>query len=178
MALLDPLSEPGRCELRVCCPHHPVRLVSVRLAGQIRALQALWPLADLRFIYNGSELSDRMTFESYGIRDGDTIVALPTNNSVCATSQWLSATRDYESFNESVQWMLDPKTSAEAARIRDLHFAHCEGRRGNCWKRHFSALGPESMCRGGGETVTKYESAQEPSTDALPMSWDDSQIHP
>jgi hypothetical protein len=122
-----------------------------------------------------------MTFESYGIKDGDAIVALPVgeSTSICATSLWLNATRDSESFNESVRWMLDPRTSIEAARLRDLHYIHCEGRRGDGWNRRCSAYIRATAAGGAGrtgETVTSYENGDRPSTDALPTLWDASEI--
>ena len=89
-------TEPGRVELKICSPHQPVRLVTARLTGQIMALQTLWPAARKRFIFNGAELINSKTFGFCGIKDGDSIIALPTDQteSVFSTQQWLSLTRD------------------------------------------------------------------------------------
>ena len=70
-----------------------------------------------------------MTFNFYGIRDGDSIIALPKyqfNDLKC--SQWMCLSRDCDSFNEYMKWMVDPRTSDEAARIRDLHIMKMEKR--------------------------------------------------
>jgi hypothetical protein len=92
-------------------------------------LQTLWPSAPKRFIFNGLELLEGMTFDFYGIRDGDSIIALPREQqSIVRTTQWIAMTRDIENFNEALKWMLNPKTSAEASRIRDLHLMKAEQR--------------------------------------------------
>ena len=119
----------SRIELLVCSPHQPVRVISARVTGQISALQSLWPESPKRFIYNGNQLHETMTFNFYGIRDGDSIIALPKyqfNDLKC--SQWMCLSRDYDSFNEYMKWMVDPRTSDEAARIRDLHIMKMEKR--------------------------------------------------
>jgi hypothetical protein len=173
MAVANPLCEPGRVELRVCCPQQPVRLISARLTGQIRALHTLWPAAPMRFIFNGAELLEGMTFEFYGIRDGDAIIALPVGerDSVCATNQWLSLTRDNEGFNDSMRWMLDSRTSGEAARLRDIHIMRFEGKSRSFMKLcspYLTELRTSPVSR---NTVTEFEIPSCPLTDPLPALW-------
>ena len=120
--------DPSRVELKICSPHQPVRLISARLSGQIKALQTLWPNSRKRFIYNGQELIESMTFNFYRIKEGDSIIALPADEaeSVYSTNQWLNLTRDSENFNDCMRWMLDQRTAGEAARLRDLHIMKME----------------------------------------------------
>jgi hypothetical protein len=40
----------------------------------------------------------------------------------------MAITRDHENFNESMKWLLDPKTSGEAARLRNLQLWKIEQR--------------------------------------------------
>jgi hypothetical protein len=172
MSLCEGSSEPGRVGLKIWSPHQPVRLISACLSGQIRALQAFWPLAPKRFIFNGLELLEDQTLGFYGIRNGDSIIALPrAERSVYRTTQWLALTRDTESFNESLKWMLDPRTSSEAARLRDLRLVKVE-HRPKLFLKMCSALevddGEES--RKCGETVIGLPQGA-PSCAALPANW-------
>ncbi|OHT07870.1 hypothetical protein TRFO_23727 [Tritrichomonas foetus] len=127
--IMSMIDTDSRIELMVCTPHQPVRVISARLSGQISALQSLWPENPKRFIYNGNQLLEGMTFHFYGIRDGDSIIALPKDTiSDLHCSQWLCLSRDSDNFNEYMKWMLDPRTSGEAARLRDLHLWKIEKR--------------------------------------------------
>ena len=72
----DLIPEAGRVELIICAPHQPVRLISAKLTGQIKSLQILWPSSPKKFVFNGSILNSDMTFDFYGIKNGDTIIAL------------------------------------------------------------------------------------------------------
>ena len=166
-------TEPGRVEIRICSPQQPVRIISARLSGQIKALQILWPSSPKRFIFNGAELIDSKTFGFYGIKDGDSIIALPADQteSVFSTQQWLSLTRDSDNFNDCMRWMLDPRTSGEASRLRDLHLMKME-RRPKVFMRMCAPFVNEETA-GGSITCTNttYSSATEPSTEALPVFW-------
>jgi hypothetical protein len=160
-----------RVELKVCTPHQPVRLISARLSGQIRALQSLWPAAPKKFIFNGLELLEGMTFDFYGIRDGDSIVALPIEQSD-AVNQWIILTRDHEGFNESLRWMLDPATAGEAARLRDLHLMRLD-RRPRVLMKMYSPLMDDESPHGYHDAINlAYEPPRRPSTEALPTPWD------
>ena len=88
------------------------------------------PDSAVRFIFNGVQLLESNTFESYGIKDGDSIIALPADqtDSIITTHQWLNLTRDSDTFNDCMRWMLDPRTSGEASRLRDLHLMKMERR--------------------------------------------------
>ena len=164
---------PDRIEVRICSPHQPIRLISARLSGQIKSLGTLWPSKRI-FIFNGFELLEEKTFEFYGIRTGDSIIALPINLhglDYCA-SQWMKLTSDSESFNDHMTWMLDPNTSGEAARLRDLHVMRIER-----ILRGFSKLGKAQFLEcetlsTPGETKVDYKRQEKPNTEALPVCWD------
>jgi hypothetical protein len=173
MSVMPAGFEPGRVELKICSPHQPVRFISARLSGQIRALQCLWRGSPKRFIFNGVELLEENTFEFYGIRDGDSIVALPIDDRdpINGTSQWLSLTRDSESFNESLRWMLDPATSGEAARLRDLQLMRLEGRPRAIMKMCAPAGSEEGRVPRTDSSTVLGLPPKSPSVDALPMEW-------
>jgi hypothetical protein len=160
-----------RVDLKICTPHQPVRFISARLSGQVRALQSLWQSSPKRFIFNGIELQEDMTFESYGIRDGDSIVALPMDgpDALYTAAQWLNLTRDADSFNESLQWFLNPTTSAEGARLRDLQLMRLEMRPTSFIRLCAPADEKGRVCTPA--TVLGLP-PKSPSTDALPLSLD------
>jgi hypothetical protein len=114
-----------------------------------------------------------MTFDYYGIREGDSIIALPERDAgrPSDTNLWMSLTRDHENLNECMRWMLDPSTSGEAARLRDLHMIKME-HRPRAFARMCSAF-QQSKGHGNsiGETKISSERPKFPSTDALPASW-------
>jgi hypothetical protein len=113
-----------------------------------------------------------MTFAASGFRNGDSIVALPvhTPGSICGRSQWINLTRDSESFNESLRWMLDPATAGESARLRDLQLMRLE-RRPRSMRRLCSPVLPEadSPPRTDSSTVLGLP-LKSPSVDALPLT--------
>lgn len=173
------LTDNRRVELKICTPHKPVRMVSARLSGEIKSLQCLWPAdSPKKFIFNGSELLENQTFESYGISDGDSIIAVPADqkDTLFSTSQWLNLTRDNESFNDCMRWMLDPATSGEAARLRDLHLMKMERRPRVFMRMCASYMQEEEENRGLKWTKKDYPIATEPMTDPLPFDWFESQI--
>jgi hypothetical protein len=166
------VAEPDRADLKICVPHQPVRFISARLSGPIHALQALWHTNPKRFIFNGIELREDRSFEFYGIRDGDSIVALPLENraSVYAANPWLNLTRDADTFNESIRWMVDPATAAESARLRDLQLMRIE-RRPIAFIRLYAPARLEENCqvRPSSSTVLGLP-PKSPSVDALPLA--------
>jgi hypothetical protein len=114
-----------------------------------------------------------MTFDYYGIREGDSIIALPERDAArpSEANLWVNLTRDRENLNECMRWMLDPSTSGEAARLRDLHMMKMEHR-----PRAFSKMcGAFLQSKGQGRTMIETKLSSErpklPSTDALPTSW-------
>ncbi|OHT08192.1 hypothetical protein TRFO_23331 [Tritrichomonas foetus] len=109
-----------RIDLIICSPHRQIRFVSAKLSGLIRSLQVLWPDSPKKFIYNGIELSESLTFDFYGIKSGESIIALPCNSTTDADDEWKRVTSEKSEFNELVQAMTNPKTVSEASRLRDL----------------------------------------------------------
>lgn len=119
-------TDAERVELLICTPHQPVRKVSARLSGHVRALQILWQNSPKKFIYNGQELSETMTFSFYGIKDGESIIALPKIELNDSLECWKKVSMNRLEFNDLVKSMTNPKTSREVARLRDLRFIGIE----------------------------------------------------
>jgi hypothetical protein len=122
MSLEDPSKSQARLRLRIFCPMQPLKMVSVRRDSQISSLHKLWA-SSRRFVFHGMELDDLMTFESYGLQDGDSLVAIsPSESGSSEATPWITVTRGVEGSNESLRWRLDFRTAREFARLRDLAF--------------------------------------------------------
>jgi hypothetical protein len=171
--MLNPDVDPERVEIRIISPQHPVRSVSVRLSGQIQALQSLWPDSPKKFICGGIELMQEMTFAQSGIRKGEAIIALPlcSKSPIADASLWLNLTRDHTCFNECMQWMLDTRTSGEAARLRDLRLMKMDRRPRVFMKMCSHFLQTDTQTQWGDATTIPGQSLLSPSTEALPIFW-------
>ncbi|KAH0794027.1 hypothetical protein GPJ56_002055 [Histomonas meleagridis] len=172
MSVFD--KDSRRVDLLVCTPYQPVRMISAKLSGQISALQTLWPENPKKFIYNGTELLEKMTFDFYGIKSGDSIIALPQeqNTNLYYKTQWLSLTKDSEAFRENMEWMMNPKTAGEVSRLRDLHLLKMENK-----PKVFTRMCSMRPLNESPNTMkirlnTQYKSNQEPSTEPLPIFWE------
>jgi hypothetical protein len=171
MTLEEHFRSLSRIELRIFCPLEPIKMVSVRCGCQIGSLQSLWP-APRRILFNGLELDERMTFEWYGVQDGDALVVVSRSDCdfphACA---WINLSRDREGFNDSIQWIVDIRTANESARLRDLRqirFDH------NARAFQRLSLGFLQTQLPAGETDPSdidYAPPPAPSTSALPVLW-------
>lgn len=127
LSTVSPNQTLERIELMICTPHQPVRIVSAKLSGRINALQILFPDSPKTFIYNGMQLIESETFSSYGISDGESIIALPKHDDKNFES-WKKLTSERAEFNDLVRSMTSPSTTNEAARLRDLRLIKMESK--------------------------------------------------
>ncbi|KAH0795974.1 hypothetical protein GPJ56_000042 [Histomonas meleagridis] len=155
-------------------PSEPVRKINVRSNKKISILQSLFPNAPKKYFFGGSELLEDMTFGFYGLRNGDCIIALPTEIFETPTFyQWINITKDNEEINDSIQSMLNPKYSEETAKLRDLRLMKIE-RNPKVYIRMRSSLSDKKLQT---NCITKkinidYTTPDEPSTNALPVLWE------
>lgn len=169
----DLIPETGRVELIICAPHQPVRLISAKLTGQIKSLQMLWPSSPKKFVFNGSILNSDMTFDFYGIKNGDTIIALSNDlqENYAMTSRWITLTRDSENLSDSIKSMIHPRTAREASRLKDLHLMKIERKPKLFIKLCAPFLEEETESKVDQSTLFLPDQATEPSTSALPVFW-------
>lgn len=177
-------SEAERVELLICTPHQPVRKVSAKLSGHVRALQILWQNSPKKFIYNGQELLETMTFSFYGIKDGESIIALPKIEFNDDLECWKKVSMNRLEFNELVRSMTNPKTSREMARLRDLRFIGIEKKlhvyhklkkafeEDNFENIHFSEKDSfRKIDQASNDNLILESNLFAPSEDALPILW-------
>jgi hypothetical protein len=162
-----------RVELRICVPQEPVRVIYAYPSNEISVLQTLWPGSPKKFLFDGIELIPTLTFESYGIRQGDSIIALPHSNCANPLSmhEWTTATRDSEAFNDSVGAILNPATTRQVARLRDLNWRALERRPKQFQRLCAVIMETEPVGVPLHPTVIMETAPLAPSEEALPVSW-------
>jgi hypothetical protein len=109
---------PGRC----------IAQVNVVPSLPIREIQSILRSDRVTLIFNGIVLSPSNSFDFYGIRERDFLVAVPTSPDPAFTSRWISLSQDTESFRERLECLLNQGTAMEAARLRDFQFTKIERR--------------------------------------------------
>lgn len=92
------------------------------------------PQAALHFVANGQRLQECKTFCFYKIHAGDIIVGIPNTSDSSEISKWISHTREPDTFAERIFSTLDPRTSKEAARLRDFQMARME-KKPKCFRK-------------------------------------------
>jgi hypothetical protein len=117
----------GRIGFSVCRPGTLVARVSARRDDPCRVILKVFPQLMLTCIYRGEILDLDATLGSYGITDGDLVVAVPTSNSsISDTNRWQNITRRSEAFEASVRSFLNLSTRSESMRLRDLAWYRVE----------------------------------------------------
>lgn len=128
------------------------------------------------FIWNGDSLSETQTFRSYGIREKDVIVSVPSDAN--DLSKWVTLTRDSESFHDRIASVVDQGTAKEAARLRDFQITRME-RKPRTYRKlvmnYERALMESSVvstpARKSATNLTEMR-LEAPSVEPLPIIWD------
>ena len=95
-------------------------------SATIKDIKPLINEKDVEFLHNGMFLSDNYNFQFYGIKEREVIVVIPANRNLPAGEKWANLTKDVELFREKVSSVIDPRTSREAAKLRDFQMLRLE----------------------------------------------------
>jgi hypothetical protein len=165
-------SVPGipRVSIRIVCPNQGVRVVRTRLTAKISALQVVWPERHNLFIFAGTKLAEDRTLADYEIRDQESILALSESNSSDA-NHWISWSRDIDSLNEEMRFMVSRTTSSDAFRIRDLRLIRMQRQPRHFLRECSSFTEPDSPVTAVMETRLSAEVLSSPAVEALPLLW-------
>lgn len=145
-----------------------MKTVSVRRTCKVEALQTLWPLARQRFVFNGIELTQQKTFDFYGFKNGDAIIAVPEREyeTDMALSPFISLSRE---MSLVVPAILSGETIREIARLRDMRLCRLESQVMRMMVG--TASGDErKLTVAYAERTSVPEAGQE--TEELPIVWD------
>jgi hypothetical protein len=125
---MDPTAEGAKIYLHVYFPGHCVAQVNVVATAQIQELRRLASTDSVTYMSNGTILDENHTFEFYGLRPSDTIVALPGASQSGDLIKWITFTRDSDAFSNRITGIVRRDISREAGRIRDMQLARMERR--------------------------------------------------
>jgi hypothetical protein len=95
-----------------------VSQAQARVTDQCGLLGHLFPQQATSFVYNGQLLDESLPLGFYGLKDMETIIALPKANALL--SRWVHISRDSDSFETSIKGLTSDATRLEAMRLRDL----------------------------------------------------------
>jgi hypothetical protein len=158
--------------LRIVIPQRCVRVVVASHAALVSTLRPLLPNPDAALIFNGTVLHDEHTFAFYRLQSNDSLVAVPPSSAPDTAARWMTITKDYDSFADSINTVLNPELRRESMRLRDRvgwrnelrpHFY----RR---MERHMKPDDPPGTASGAGHTIIP-DPALDVSSDALPVGW-------
>lgn len=163
----------GRVTIVICAPRELLKIISIPLDGFVCSLETLYNGRKRIFIYNGNKMDPTQTYRSYGIREGDYIISIPSSISEENESRWISMSRDADSFIEAMRGNLNIRTCREAARLRDLQMDRIEKRSRNYQRILSSYMNLEENhdIEFSMKIPFIISTAKEPSTKALPLLW-------
>jgi hypothetical protein len=161
-----------RMKLRVCAVKTGICEVIVNPTGPVSVLATLFPGKCPTFIHRGQILCGSMSFEFYGIKDGEAIIAMLGTETTFDLPRWSSITQD-AAFNDKVALLLDSGMKRSTARLRDVAFLKFQNRPRQFRRWCFNALSqsgaPSHVCAGRGQTIVGH--ADCPCIEPLPVSW-------
>jgi hypothetical protein len=128
------------------------------------------------FIYNGEVLDGQKSLSSFGIKNEDTIIAIPEPGAhgvlPSRADHWLNVTRTSDSFGEFVQPLMTPATRGESLRMRDTRMMRLEANPGKYRRlRNRYDMNPDRDVIPIAEKLAMPPITLEPSVDPLPILW-------
>jgi hypothetical protein len=164
-----PLSDTHQTIIfHVLMPGVFVSQAHARATDQCGLLGRLFPQQATSFVYNGQLLDESLPLGFYGLKDMETIIALPKTNALL--SRWVHISRDSDSFETSIKGLTSDATRLEAMRLRDLVLM----------KREMAPkklhLATKRLPQVGGLSTTEHPTLIRPqpptvSTERLPVLW-------
>jgi hypothetical protein len=117
-----PLSESDHTIVfRVLMPGVFLSQAQARATDQCGLLGHLFPEQATSFVYNGQLLDESLTLGFYGLKDMETIIAVPKAAAPNGLlSRWVHISRDADSFEMSIKGLASRATRLEAMRLRDI----------------------------------------------------------
>jgi hypothetical protein len=163
------MAMPSSINLIVYSPHRFAARLTVSPLTMISELRSRFPIGSSHFVCNGEILMDTMTFAFYHIREMEVIVVVP--GSVSEAQKWMPVTEDSDSLSEKVQFILNPRTSVEIARLKDLALAQEHRRPGPC--RRIRSVSERAIAHPTESFPLKvdYPALDGPNCEPLPVGW-------
>lgn len=148
--------------------------VHMNPSSTIGSLKSLVKENDVLFIHDGEYLIESFPASFYNIKDGETLVIVSSKEYDPSQNKWHQITRDKESFNEKINSVLNPVTSDQAARIRDLQMLRIEKKSKMFYKLINSTLKENDTMYTNTKIPMNLQIPTKPLTvskDPLPLFW-------
>lgn len=168
--------EKPRITIKIWGPNLRIRRASVVETDRVGCLQSLFPDSPKIFLCYGEFLMPQLSFQSYGIKDGYSIVVMPKDYDETEIATWASITRDRDSFEDKIRFAVNDATKSEVARLRDLHFDRIEMR-----SRKFTKFADETPLPNGilgyrrqrkeMELKLEWKKTTAPNSEPMPRFW-------
>jgi hypothetical protein len=155
----------------VCVPNLCIKQVRVCKTMHVRSLNKLFPNTKKVFLFDCLFMNEEMTIGYYGIKNNDSIIALPKNTKVNPKTYQSRPCADL--FDEKIQITFNSNTKSEAIRLRDLQLMKLEVKSRafnkyvkNVREKEIFEIEPEPVY-----TETKYFKPETPASKPLPCFW-------
>ena len=146
---------------------------SVSKFASIKELKGLLPDKSVSFVYDGNLLIDSHTFSFYGIKNGDILIVIKSTDNNFLNQKWIAYSKENDTFNERINSIINPQTTNEVVRLRDLQMSRIE-RKPKTFRK---------LCQTATNFETKFNNNRllevnisntppiNPSTSPLPIFW-------
>ena len=168
------MSHAGQLSIYLYIPGNCILKVRVSKSSPVSDLKKILRNEQAVFIYNGTMLDEKGTFQSYDLKDSEVIVALSSKYTSFEIERWMNATRDSDAFVEKIDGIVNQKTLRESARLRDFQLAKME-RKPRAFRRlcaTYRSFSESAISITSSDTTLSFNMPSSPSTDPLPIFWD------
>lgn len=132
------------------------------------------------FIYDGTVVNSKSTFDDIGIKNGEVLIALKNNNNmddinsnINLSSKMKKLTKD-PNFETKLKLIMNKNIRYETERIKDMQFKKIEGN-SNLYrkkiKNYYSTKGKQNKDQKDLNLNTNYQPLPKPSEEEMPIIW-------
>ena len=155
----------------ICVPGICIKQVRASKQMHVKSLNKLFPYHDKSFYFDGAKLNEEKTLNKVGIRENDTIIALPQN--AVLDPKMFSIKPNTDVFDEKIQITFNTNIKGEAIRLRDLQMMKLEvkSKMFNKFVKNFHEKEEAQSVQESVVSPSFYVKPEKPSTEALPCFW-------
>ena len=162
-------------------PNNWVYRANVLRSASIRDLRVLLPDQSVEFILHGTKLTDSSTFAFCGIKNNDILFVIKNSPNSVLDQKWINMTRESDVLNDRFSCILNPKTTSEAIRLRDMQLSRLERKPRAYRKLCAAALNIDGKSSFGTDDSKPFiipkTKLEKPMSTPLPVFWSKSTPH-
>ena len=155
----------------ICVPGICIKQVRACPDMHVRSLNKLFANNQKSFYFDGFKLNEDKTLQKVGIRENDTIIALPKNAAL--NPKIFSIKPNTDVFDEKIQITFNSNIKGEAIRLRDLQLMKLEvkSKMFNKFVKNFHEKDEAQFVQEPIKTPTFYSRPEKPASEPLPCFW-------